>query len=143
MKLLLLQLAMLPVHSNAALHVAGTAAALTLGVAVLQHIDAGRPSVTSVGARPTAHTSLSIPATLPVGAGAGSRAAFFSDYAGAGEERLSWLELERERLGLSALRRPAPPLVIEETEATRPFLAELEAQRELLEASPVVRVPGE
>jgi hypothetical protein len=70
---------------------------------------------------------------------------FVSAYVGVSPEMMDWMELERERLGLSALRRAGVelPLFVEETAETAPFLSELEYQREQLGESIVVRLTGE
>lgn len=70
---------------------------------------------------------------------------FVSASVGASPEMLDWMELERERLGLSALRRAGAelPLSVDETADTAPFLAELEHQREQLGESILVRTHAE
>jgi hypothetical protein len=146
MRELLRALIDLPARSGAAFHVAGTVTALAVGAAALPLLPG--PGQGADHSEVRSHE----PATGRTGAmvrvyapSPHSMLVFVSAYVGASPEMLNWVELERERLGLSALLRAETelPLFVHETAGTAPFLAELEHQRQQLGESIIVRVAAE
>jgi hypothetical protein len=132
--------------SGPVLHIAGTMTAVAIGAAILPALPGPRQgtdqSTVRFRERAADQHYAAVRVYVPPSQGL---LVFVSAYVGVSSEMLDWMELERERLGLSSLRRGGAelPLFVAETRDTAPFLAELEFQREQLGESIFVRVTDE